>query len=136
MFVAGLTLHASAGEDFLVATPSGLPSHADAAFSPLQYYEMSYGLNIEMHKQVSLGGTGALSWVPCPWSPVPTSPCGPFGVIPSNGKRGRLLPAVVQGSLCLWGTCSLLCALGALPRSASQPWPLFSALCTRVCALA
>lgn len=26
---------------------------------PLQYYEMSYGLNIEMHKQVTGGGWGA-----------------------------------------------------------------------------
>ncbi|NXW39194.1 TLE1 protein, partial [Phaetusa simplex] len=32
----------------------------------VMYYEMSYGLNIEMHKQVSLGGTGALSRLPCP----------------------------------------------------------------------
>lgn len=47
----------------------GLQSHADAAFSPSQYYEMSYGLNIEMHKQVSLGGLGApsTSLVPAPW---------------------------------------------------------------------
>uniref|UniRef100_A0A8C3U8E3 Groucho/TLE N-terminal Q-rich domain-containing protein n=1 Tax=Catharus ustulatus TaxID=91951 RepID=A0A8C3U8E3_CATUS len=27
----------------------------------VMYYEMSYGLNIEMHKQVSLGGLGALA---------------------------------------------------------------------------
>lgn len=128
-FVARLTLHASAGEDFLVASPPGLPSHADAAFSPSQYYEMSYGLNIEMHKQVSLCGMGALSLLP-----VPALPSGPIGVIPSHGKRGKSLPAVAQGRLGLWGLCSLLCALGALHHSASWPWPVSSALRTRVCA--
>ena len=78
-FVAGLTPHASAGEDFLVASPPRLRSRADAAFSPSQYYEMSYGLNIEMHKQVSLGGTGALSQLPCPCSPSPPCRLGPSG---------------------------------------------------------
>lgn len=29
-----------------------------AMLSFLQYYEMSYGLNIEMHKQVTIRGTG------------------------------------------------------------------------------
>ncbi|NXY80104.1 TLE1 protein, partial [Glareola pratincola] len=32
----------------------GLPGPADAASSPSQYYEMSYGLNIEMHKQTEI----------------------------------------------------------------------------------
>lgn len=52
---------------FLLVSSPGL--RADAAFSPPQYYEMSYGLNIEMHKQVSLAGLGALSTslVPAPW---------------------------------------------------------------------
>lgn len=30
-------------------------------FPSCQYYEMSYGLNIEMHKQVSVGGGGRIS---------------------------------------------------------------------------
>lgn len=51
-------------------SPSALPIPADAASSPSQYYEMSYGLNIEMHKQVSPGGTGALSQLPVP-APCP-----------------------------------------------------------------
>lgn len=62
---------------FLPLSSPGLQSRADAAFSPSQYYEMSYGLNIEMHKQVSLAGLGALSTslVPAPsphfaiWAP-------------------------------------------------------------------
>lgn len=31
----------------------GYDGHCQTAF-PLQYYEMSYGLNIEMHKQVTV----------------------------------------------------------------------------------
>ena len=39
---------------------SNWPSGRSQLAFPLQYYEMSYGLNIEMHKQVTvLGGQGA-----------------------------------------------------------------------------
>lgn len=89
---------------------AGLPGPAEAAFSPSQYYEMSYGLNIEMHKQVSLGGPGALSQLPCPRSPSPVgmATSGPFRVFPSHGERGKSPRAVARGRLCWWGACFLL----------------------------
>lgn len=63
--------------------------HADAAFPPLQYYEMSYGLNIEMHKQVSVSGMGACS----------SSLSLPLRGRP-HGMHGKHLPAVAH-EVCL-----------------------------------
>uniref|UniRef100_A0A8V5GGW6 Groucho/TLE N-terminal Q-rich domain-containing protein n=1 Tax=Melopsittacus undulatus TaxID=13146 RepID=A0A8V5GGW6_MELUD len=52
--MARLSLCASTREGSVAVIPLGSPFHADAAFSLLQYYEMSYGLNIEMHKQTEI----------------------------------------------------------------------------------
>lgn len=118
-FVARLTLRASTREDFLVVSPPGLPSRADAAFSPSQYYEMSYGLNIEMHKQVSLCGMGALSLLPVhalTSGPIQGHPRKAWEVAPcrSPGKAvlvGAVLPSVCFGSsapLCVMALACLL----------------------------
>lgn len=108
-----MTLCASTTEDFLLVSSPGVQSRADAAFSPSQYYEMSYGLNIEMHKQVSLGGLGALS------SSLSPAPWPHFAIWDLQGcphkQHGKLLPAVAQ---CLWGMCPLPCAL-----CCCVPWP-------------
>lgn len=102
--MARLSLCASTGEGFVAVIPLGSPSNADTAFPLLQYYEMSYGLNIEMHKQVRLGGMGAIVlalsfWLyhPCPhlalWAlqghpfPWEVAPCC------NPGKAGSLLHA-------------------------------------------
>lgn len=80
VFVSRATPHTGTGEEFLAGSPPGLPSCADAAFSPLQYYEMSYGLNIEMHKQVSV----SVSQLPVPaplGSSLPTECMGSISLL-------------------------------------------------------